>query len=158
FVAALDQARGNLENAEAQLTKNRLDVARYKPLVAEHAIPNEQLVDSVQAVKAASPNVDAARGNLRPAELHPHGTRVRSPIDGVVGIAQVRVGNLVNSNNALTTVSTLDPIRASVNISEQEYLQNAEILNRANEPLYANTRWLELVLINNQVHAYNARL
>jgi membrane fusion protein (multidrug efflux system) len=157
FVAALDQAKGNLENAEAQLTKNKLDVARYKPLAAEHAIPKEQFIDSQQAVKAASATVEANRGNLRQAELNLEWTKVRSPIDGVAGIAQVRVGNLVNSNNALTTVSTLDPIRASVNISEQEYLQNAAVINHVNEPQYANTRWLELVLINNKLHPYNAR-
>jgi membrane fusion protein (multidrug efflux system) len=57
----------------------------------------------------------------------------------------------------LTTVSTLDPIRSSVNISEREYLQNAAIINRANEPQFANTRWLELLLINGKVHPYGAR-
>jgi membrane fusion protein (multidrug efflux system) len=157
FVAAFEKARGDLRNAEAQLGKNRLDVARYSPLAKEHAIPKEQLDDAEAAVRASAATVEAQRGNLHNAELNLEWTRVRSPIDGVVGIARVRVGNLVDSNQVLTTVSTIDPIRASVNISEREYLQNAEILNRANEPQYANTRWLELVLINNQVHPYQAR-
>jgi membrane fusion protein (multidrug efflux system) len=109
------------------------------------------------AVRASAANVEAMRGNVRQAELNVGWTRVRSPIDGVAGIARVRVGNLVDSNTVLTTVSTLDPIRASVNISEQEYLQNAAILNHANEPAYAGTRWLELVLINEKVHPYRAR-
>jgi membrane fusion protein (multidrug efflux system) len=157
FVAAVQKARGDLENAEAQLGKNRLDVNRYAPLVAEHAIPKEQLDDAQAAVRASAATVEGARGSLHQAELNLEWTRVRSLIDGVVGIARVRVGNLVDSNQVLTVVSTLDPIRASVDISEQEYLRDAAIINHANEPQYANTRWLELVLINNQVHPYNAR-
>jgi membrane fusion protein (multidrug efflux system) len=157
FVAAVQKARGDLGNAEAQLGKNRLDVARYAPLAAEHAIPKEQLDDAHAAVKASLATVDAMRGSLHQAELNLAWTRVRSPIDGIAGIARVRVGNLVDSNQVLTVVSTLDPIRASVQISEQEYLQDAAIINHANEPQYANTRWLELVLIDNRVHAYGAR-
>jgi membrane fusion protein (multidrug efflux system) len=157
FVAAVQKARGDLENAEALLGKNRLDVARFAPLVAERAIPKEQLDDARAAVRASAATVESMRGSLQQAELNLEWTRVRSLIDGVVGIARVRVGNLVDSNQVLTVVSTLDPIRASVDISEQEYLQDAAIINHANEPQYANTRWLELVLINNQVHPYSAR-
>jgi membrane fusion protein (multidrug efflux system) len=157
FIAAQEKARGDLENAEAQLGKNRLDVARFSPLVAEHAIPKEQLDDAQAAVRASIATVEGNRGTLRQAELNLEWTRVRSPIDGIAGIARVRVGNLVDSNQTLTTVSTLDPIRASVNISEHEYLQYAEIINHANEPQWANTRWLELVLINNELHPYGAR-
>jgi membrane fusion protein (multidrug efflux system) len=157
FVAALEKARGDLKNAEAQLGKNRLDVARYTPLAAEHAIPKEQLDDARAAVRASLATVEGMRGSLHQAELNVEWTRVRSLIDGMSGLARVRVGNLVDSNQVLTVVSTLDPIRASVDISEQEYLQDAAIINHANEPQYANTRWLELMLINNQVHPYGAR-
>lgn len=157
FIAAREKARGDLANAQAQLGKSRADVARYAPLAAEHAIPREQLENAAAAVRAASATVAAMRGTLQGAELDLAWTRVRSPIDGVSGIARTRVGNLVDSNQVLTVVSTLDPIRASYNISEQEYLQFAQIINHVNEPEYANTRWLELVLINGRMHPYNAR-
>jgi RND family efflux transporter MFP subunit len=157
FIAAQEKARGDLANAQAQLGKSRADVARYTPLAAEHAIPREQLENAAAAVRAASATVAAMHGALQEAELNLAWTRVRSPIDGVSGIARARVGNLVDSNQVLTVVSTLDPIRASYNISEQEYLQFAQIINHVNEPEYANTRWLELVLINGRVHPYNAR-
>jgi membrane fusion protein (multidrug efflux system) len=157
FVAAVAKARGDLENALAQLGKARADVARYEPLAADHAIPREQLENAHSAARAAAANVAAFRGNLRLAELNLEWTRVRSPIDGVVGIANTRVGNLVDSNQALTVVSTLDPIRASFSISEQDYLRYADILNNANEPQYAQTRWLEIVLINGAIHPHQAR-
>jgi RND family efflux transporter MFP subunit len=157
FVAAAAKARGDLQNALAQLGKGRADVARYEPLEAEHAIPREQVENARSAVQAADATAAGMRGNLRIAELNLEWTRVRSPIDGVAGIAHTRVGNLVDSNQVLTVVSTLDPIRASYSISEQDYLRYAEILNHANEPQYADTRWLELVLINGAVHPHNAR-
>jgi membrane fusion protein (multidrug efflux system) len=50
-------------------------------------------------------------------------TRIGSPIDGIAGIAQAQVGDLVGTNTGtLTTISTLDPIRDYFSVSEQEYL------------------------------------
>jgi membrane fusion protein (multidrug efflux system) len=155
FVAAEQKARGDLQNTQALLEKNRLDVQRYEPLAAEHAIPHEQLVDAQEAVRASEAQVAANQAALRNAALNVEWTRVRSPIDGLAGIARVRVGNLVDSSVVLTVVSTLDPIRGSFAISQQDYLQFADILNNANLPQYANTRWFELVLINGRVHPYN---
>src|SRR5260370_25002478 len=97
------------------------------------------------------------RGNLRTAQLNVEWARVRAPIDGVVGIARVRVGNLVDSTQVLTTVSTLSSIRASFSISQQEYLQYAGIINHANEPQYENARLIELVLINDRLHPHASR-
>jgi membrane fusion protein, multidrug efflux system len=157
FVAAVEKARGDLENAQAQLGKSRADVARFTPLVAENAIPRQQLDDAQSALRAAEANVTAMRGNLRTAELNVEWARVRAPIDGVAGIARVRVGNLVDSNQVLTTVSTLNPIRASFNISQQEYLQYAEVFNHVNAPENEKTRLLELVLIDDRVHPHASR-
>jgi membrane fusion protein (multidrug efflux system) len=158
FVAAREKARGDYENARAQLDKNRADVARYEPLAAEHAIPREQLENAQAAVRASAATVVAMRGNLESADLNVEWTRVRSPIDGLAGIARVRIGNLVGSNQTLTTVSTLDPIRASFSISQQEYLQVAEIIQHVNEPQYATTRWFDLILLDGRVHPYGAQL
>lgn len=157
FVAAVEKARGDLANAVANLGKSRADVSRYAPLVAEHAIPREQLENARAAVQASAATVTAMRAELRTAELNLQWTEVRSPIGGIAGIARTRVGTLVDSNQVLTVVSTLDPIRASWNPSQQEYLRYADILNHANEPQYAETRWIELVLLDNRVHPYHAR-
>ena len=157
FVAAVEKARGDLENAEANLGKSRADVARFTPLVAENAIPREQLDDAQSSVRAADANVTATRGNLRTAALNLEWARVRAPIDGVAGIARVRVGNLVDGTQVLTTVSTLNPIRASFSISQQEYLQYAGIINHADDPQYEKTRLIELVLIDGRVQPSSAR-
>lgn len=157
FQAAVAKAEADVANAAAQLHKSRGDVARYAPLAAEHAISREQLDDARAAVRVNRAMVGAARANLTAARLNLGWTRVRSPIHGLAGIAQTRVGNLVSPNQVLTVVSTIDPIRVSFNISEKDYLRYARVLNHVNEPQYANRRWIELVLIDGYSHPYNAR-
>jgi RND family efflux transporter MFP subunit len=157
FAASLARAQGEYRTALAQLAKARADVARYTPLVAEHAISHQELDNARAATAAGEATAAALKGALALAQLDLQWTEVRSPIDGLAGIAQVRVGNLVDSNTVLTVVSTLDPVRASINISEREYLDYAEILNNVNDPRYASQRYLELRLIDGRRHPYGAR-
>lgn len=157
FQAALEKARGDLESAQANLNRAERDVARYAPLVAEHALSREELDHARDATRAGAAQVQAMRGALAIAKLNLEWARVRSPITGMAGIAQTRVGNLVSSNSVLTVVSTLDPIRSSVNISERQYLEVAERINHANEPRYANQRTIELMLLDGRVHPYQVR-
>jgi membrane fusion protein, multidrug efflux system len=157
FIAAVEKARGDEGNAVAQRNRAKADVQRYTPLAAEHAISTEDLQHAKDAEKAGAATVQATIGALSIAKLNLEWSEVRSPIDGLAGIAQTRVGNLVGPNSVLAVVSTVDPIRSSVNISEREYLMFAERINHANEPRYANTRTLELVLIDGRVHPYQVR-
>src|ERR1044071_483262 len=78
------------------------------------------------AITAAQGQIENANAAIRTAELNLGFTRIVSPIDGIAGLAQAQVGNLVQPNNpnspSLTTVSTVDPIKVYFTISEQEYL------------------------------------
>ena len=74
---------------------------------------------------AARAAVEAARAAVAKADLDLGFTRITSPIDGIAGIAQAQVGNLINpTGGALTTVSTVDPIKVYFTLSEQEYLNH----------------------------------
>ncbi|HEY2744357.1 MAG TPA: efflux RND transporter periplasmic adaptor subunit [Polyangia bacterium] len=157
FVAAVEKARGDYANALAQWKRAKGDVARYTPLVAEHALSSEDLEHARDAEIAGAASMQAMKGALAIAQLNLEWAEVRSPIRGLAGIAQTRVGNLVTPNSVLTVVSTLDPIRSSVNISEREYLALAERLNHVNEPRYANARIIELILLDGHVHPYQVR-
>jgi membrane fusion protein (multidrug efflux system) len=77
---------------------------------------------------AAHASVIAAKAVVDKAKLDLGFTKIRSPIDGVAGIAKAQIGNLVGPGvtEELTTVSTVNPIKVYVSISEQEYLQAAE--------------------------------
>ena len=138
YQAALDQAKAALEQAiadvaqrEAQWEVAKANLARVKPLVARNALSQRQLDDTTgaelsarAAVEAAKAAVGTARANVKTAEVNLGFTKVTSLIDGIAGIANAQVGNLVGPSGIaeLTTVSTVNPIRVNAQISEKEYL------------------------------------
>ena len=126
FQTALDQALGDLAKAQAQFTKTKQDVARDTPLAKEGAISQKELDDSVQAHAGSKGSIAAAKAAVEQAKLNLAWTRITAPIDGVVGIAKAQVGDLIDANSELTSMSTLDPIRVYFPVSEQEYLEAAE--------------------------------
>jgi membrane fusion protein (multidrug efflux system) len=122
FQAALDQAKAQLAQAEAQLGKASLDVERDTPLAQERAIARSQLDTEIQAQLAAQATVQAARANVAQAELNIEWTKVTSLISGIAGIAQVQIGNLVGPSSVLTSVSQTDPIKVYFTVSEQQFM------------------------------------
>src|SRR5690242_6141581 len=136
FQAVLDQTKGQLANAEGQLAKGQAnqikaqnDVNRYTPLAKEQAIPQQDLDNAIQAnlaakaqVDAAKAQVEAAKAQAAPAQLNLGFTKVLSLLDGIAGIAQAQIGDLVSQSSLLTTVSTVDPIKIYFPVSEREYL------------------------------------
>src|SRR5712692_4815112 len=121
FKAALDQAKGQLAEAEAQLGKATLDVQRDTPLAEARAIAQSQLDTEIQAKLGAQAIVLAAKANVEQAELNIEWTRVTSLVNGIAGIAQVQIGNLVGPTSVLTSVSQVDPIKTYFTVSEQEF-------------------------------------
>jgi RND family efflux transporter MFP subunit len=123
FTAALGQAQGMLAQAKAQLGKAELDVARDTPLAAEKAVSQEELDDAVQGKLAAQAQVASAQASVDQAQLNLEFTRVVSPIDGIAGLAQGQIGDLVGPGTGiLTSVTDIDPVKAIFPISEQSYL------------------------------------
>lgn len=133
FQAILDQAKAQLAQAEAQLGKTQLDVDRDTPLAKERAIAQSQLDNDIQANLAARASVKAAEAQVEQAQLNLDFTHVTSLVDGIAGIAQVQIGNLVNQTAALTSVSQVNPIKAYFPISEQEYMHYAARINAHNQ-------------------------
>jgi membrane fusion protein (multidrug efflux system) len=124
FQALLAQAQAQLAQAQAQAGKAREDVARYVPLAREQAISQQELDDAVQANLAAQAQVASGTAAVQAAQLSLDFTRIASPVDGVAGIVQANVGDLVGPGTGiLTTVSTVDPMKVYFSISEQSYLQ-----------------------------------
>jgi RND family efflux transporter MFP subunit len=151
FQAMLDQAKGQLAQAEAQLAqyeaqlataeanqlRSQLDVEKYDPLTKANAVSKQDFDNAVQtnlankaqvqaaiaAIGAAKAQIQASQAAVETATINLNFTRLVSPIDGIIGIAQAQVGDLVGtSTGTLTTISTLDPIRDYFSVSEQEYL------------------------------------
>ena len=154
----LSQAQAQSTQAEANRVKAQLDADRYKPLIEQKAVTQQEYDNAVQGNVAARAQVEAARAGIESARaqlaqakaqvstakagiaaakgqlenakatvntalLNLGFTRITAPIDGIVGIAQAQVGDLVNSTSGpLTTISTVDPIKVYFTLSEQEYL------------------------------------
>jgi len=132
------EAKAQVLRAEANYGKTQLDVNRYTPLAKQRAITDQELDNAVQTslaakaefeaakarVESANASILAARAKVATAELNVGFTRIQSPIDGIAGIARGQIGNLVSpTGESLTTVSTVDPIKAYFTASEQEYLR-----------------------------------
>jgi len=105
--AQVEAARAGVETARAQLRA-----------------ANAQIGTAKAAIATAKGQIENARAAVRTAELNLSFTRIISPIDGIAGIAQAQVGNLISTTSApLTTVSTVDPIKVFFTLSEQQYLK-----------------------------------
>ena len=159
--AALDQAKGDLARQEAMALTARADLARVRPLAAKNAVSKKDLDDAIGRELATRAGVEAARAgvavavaNLDKAELDLGFTRITSPVDGIAGIAKTQLGNLVSPSmqEELTSVSTLDPIKAYINISEQEYLKFSQSDNRVGR------QPLELILADGGVYAHKGQM
>lgn len=126
FQAVLDQAKGQLAQAEAQMANADLNVKRDVPEAEAHAIPQSQLDTDTQALRAAKASVEADQAAVEQATINLGYTRVVSLINGIAGINTVQVGNLVGPSTVLTAVSQVSPIKVYFPISEQEYLRMAD--------------------------------
>jgi membrane fusion protein (multidrug efflux system) len=130
FVASLDQAKAQVAIAIAQQTEAENNVTRDRPLAAQSAIPQKQLDTDISTLAATTAQVNAAKANMVQAELNLSWTKVLSPIDGLAGVSNSNVGDLVGTTTKMTTVSQVNPIRAYFNISESDYLGRAQAISQ----------------------------
>lgn len=160
FQALLDQAKAQLAQAQAQLGKTQLDVDRDTPLAKERAIAQSQLDNDIQANLAAKAEVQSAEAQVEQAQLNLGFTHVTSLFEGIAGIAQVQLGNLVNPSTVLTSVSQVNPIKAYFPISEQEYLRLASGINAAQGEVESakDAPPLELILADGTVYPSKGRV
>jgi RND family efflux transporter MFP subunit len=126
FQAVLDQAKGQLAQAEAQMANADLNVQRDIPEAEAHAIPQSQLDTDTQSLRGAKAGVEAGQAAVEQAAINLGYTKVVSLIAGIAGITSVQVGNLVGQSTVLTAVSQVSPIKVYFPISEQEYLRMAD--------------------------------
>jgi RND family efflux transporter MFP subunit len=148
--SVVDRFRAQLDQAKAERGRAQNDVARYRPLAEEKAIPQQDLdtaisreqvaVAAVQAAEAglkdselaqrtaiqlAEAAVESARAAITQAELNLGYTRIESPVSGIISKLSVDTGNLVGKGEPtlLATVSSVDPIYVDFAITEGDYLR-----------------------------------
>src|SRR5580700_10018996 len=144
--AQYQQSEAQLASAEANQRKAQFDENRYTPLAKQHAVTEQDLDNAVQnnisakaqvkvaaaqveaakaQIQGAGAAVEAAKAALEAANVNLGFTKLYSPIEGIAGNAQTQIGNLVGPSppNPVTTVSTVDPVKVTFAVSEQEYLR-----------------------------------
>jgi membrane fusion protein (multidrug efflux system) len=159
YDAALQQAKGKLALAQADLARYEQDVERYTPLVEQKAVPRQTLETAVAQVNAGRANVQAMQAGVVTADLDLSYTRIYSPTDGIIGKTEVNEGNLVGRGQTtlLTEISKIDPIRLRVSISEREYLQIARL--RAAMGVTENSPGMvQMILVDGTVHPHMGRV
>jgi RND family efflux transporter MFP subunit len=165
--AQLIQAQAQLANAEATQLQAQLNVNKYTPLAQEEAATQQDLDNAVQtnvAAKATVLNAKAAiqgaEAAVKSAQINLDFTRLIAPINGIAGQAQLQVGALVNtSSSAITTVSTVDPIKVFFTVSEQEYLAfNRQYPTEATRQAEEKHMPLELILADGTTYAKKGKI
>ena len=128
FEAMLEEAKGQLAQQRARWETARANLERIKPLVEQKAISEKDLDDAVGAEQATRATVMVAQATVDKAQVDLGFTKITSPIDGIAGIARAQIGDLVGpaSSQGLTTVSTVNPIKVYIPMSEQEYMREMD--------------------------------
>jgi RND family efflux transporter MFP subunit len=160
FIAALDQAKSQLQEAQATLLGVELDAKRAKELFQGKVISEQEYTNKTQDYQTKVAAVAAAQAAVESAQLNLDYTKVVSPLDGIAGQAQAQIGDLVGtgSNTVLTTVSEIDPIRCYFPISEQSYWEFADRLKEAMMvPEAQRGEKVELILPNGSVYSHKGK-
>lgn len=123
---AVIDAQAKLAEAEAILARARQDVARYKPLLPDNAIPRQTYDQAVSFEQQNAAIAQARRAALEKARIDRSYSEVRSPVSGQIGLQKIEVGALASAGQSvLATVSTLDPVVCYFSIPETDYINFA---------------------------------
>jgi membrane fusion protein (multidrug efflux system) len=125
FQAALDNAKAALGKAEANLPSIRLRVERYKELLPDKAVSQQELDDAAAAEKQNQAEIEFWKAMVETARINLGYTRVTAPISGRIGKSSVTEGAIVTAYQpmALATIQQLDPIYVDVPQSTTELLR-----------------------------------
>lgn len=125
FKAALGNAQAALSRSEANLPAIRSRVERYKELLAEKAVSQQDFDDAVAELKNAEADVQYWKASVENARINLAYTRITAPISGRIGRSSVTEGAIVTAYQpmALTTIQQLDPIYVDVPQSTADLLR-----------------------------------
>jgi membrane fusion protein (multidrug efflux system) len=147
---------------KTMLAKARGDLDRYRPLAEINAVSQSDLDEAVAAYEASISSVEAAEANLRASRIQLSYTKIKSPIDGIIGKTQAKVGDFVGKDPnpvILNTVSQVDTILVTFFITESQYLAVARNLAQV-DPQAPSKREpnLELILIDGSLYGHKGKV
>jgi len=125
YQSALTNASAALSRAEANLPAVRSRADRYKDLIADKAVSQQDYDDASAALKQAEADVESWKAAVESARINLAYTRITAPISGRIGRSAVTEGALVTAHQplALATIQQLDPIYMDVPQSTADLLR-----------------------------------
>jgi multidrug efflux system membrane fusion protein len=128
YQAALDQAAGQLKRDQAALANAKVDLDRYKTLLAQNSVSDQTYATQVATVAQDEATVATDKATLEAAQLNLDYCRITSPVAGLVGLRQVDVGNLMQANStAIVVVTQMQPMSVLFTVPEDSL---SDILQR----------------------------
>lgn len=125
---AANKAKADMDNARSMSSYYQKQLARYKELVNQDYVARADYDNALAQYNAYSAQMDSAESSYRDAQRNLGYTKVKSPVDGRVGIISVTVGNFVNSTiGALTTINSSNPMYVVFNINSKDYAELVRI-------------------------------
>ena len=170
YDANVSEKESQLAEAETNLVKAQNDLRRIKPLARINAVSQSDLDAALASEGASEAAVEAAKANLRAANIKLSYTKIKSPIDGIIGKTKAKVGEFVGKDPnpvILNVVSTIDTIRVEFFLTENYYLayaRNAARIDslksekKAKQELEYDESNLELILSDNSVFKYKGKV
>lgn len=130
YRSSVNSARATLAKSQAVLNNDQKDVERYRQLVAINGIARQTLDTQIAQAEEDAAVVEANRANLQQAQEDEQDTLILSPIDGRIDLSDLSIGDFVAAGSTkMATLSSIDPIWVQFSMSENEYLNLAQLGN-----------------------------
>jgi membrane fusion protein (multidrug efflux system) len=155
FETQVEQVRGQVAMAQSRLANAQEELNRIKPLAEMNAVSKRELDAATADLDAAKANYKSAKASLQNQQLEKSYCQIKAPMDGIIGISKVNLGDYINRMGAtskLNTLSKLDVVSAKFTVSETQYLQH---FKAGDKNAFDQ---VELVLSDGTVHPYKGKL
>ncbi len=162
FEAQVAEQMSRLAGAKTGLVKAGSDLRRIEPLAEMNAVSQSDLDGAKARYEAARAEVDAAKASLELAKINLSYTRIKSPISGLIGKTNAKVGEFVGQNPnpvILNTVSQIDTVYVEFFLPETDYLLLARGYKALSDSVKKNISEketsLQLILSDGSVYPYS---
>jgi len=163
FEAEVAAKMSKVAEAKTALAYTESDLSRIRPLAEENAVSKSDLDAAVARYEASIASVEAAEANLRAANIQLSYTKIYSPINGIIGKTQAKVGDFVGKDPnpvILNTVSNIDTVLVEFFITENQYLEwNRFLKEREKTETDARKKaGLDLILADGSMYEHKGKV
>ena len=159
FEAALAQAKAAFLQADASAKQAEMNAQRATDLFQRKVSSEQERDNAVQSAAAARAQAAAQQAAVEQAQLNLDYTTITAPVDGIAGLVRVQMGDLINANTVLTTVTKVDPIKAYFTVSEQRYSEYAKRYADPEErATHEKELKFELILVDGSVYPHTGEM